>query len=213
MRMRRKPNLIPRLERCAHVLENSPEELRGSWLDVYPGFGELHVELGCGKGRFTCGMAELNPQVLLAAVEKVPDALVVAMERCCERGLLNLRFLAQDAANLEEYFAPGEVSRIYINFPDPWPKKRQYKRRLTAPAFQKLCWDILRPEGEIWFKTDNSDLVERSLEQYPLCGWTPPDVSRDWRGTVMTDYEAKFREQGVRINRLVAAKGEVFKCD
>ena len=96
MRMRRKPNLIPRLERCAHVLENSPEELRGSWLDVYPGFGELHVELGCGKGRFTCGMAELNPQVLLAAVEKVPDALVVAMERCCERGLVNLRFLAQD---------------------------------------------------------------------------------------------------------------------
>ena len=133
MRMRRKPNLIPRLERCAHVLENSPEELRGSWLDVYPGFGELHVELGCGKGRFTCGMAELNPKVLLAAVEKVPDALVVAMERCCERGLVNLRFLAQDAANLEEYFAPGEVSRIYINFPDPWPKKRQYKRRLTAP--------------------------------------------------------------------------------
>ena len=213
MRMRRKPNLIPRLERCAHVLENSPEELRGSWLDVYPGFGELHVELGCGKGRFTCGMAELNPKVLLAAVEKVPDALVVAMERCCERGLVNLRFLAQDAANLEEYFAPGEVSRIYINFPDPWPKKRQYKRRLTAPAFQKLCWDILRPEGEIWFKTDNSDLFEWSLEQYSLCGWTLLDVSRDWRGTVMTDYEAKFREQGVGINRLVAAKGEVFKCD
>ena len=211
--MRRKPNLIPRLERCAHVLENSPEELRGSWLDVYPGFGELHVELGCGKGRFTCGMAELNPKVLLAAVEKVPDALVVAMERCCERGLVNLRFLAQDAANLEEYFAPGEVSRIYINFPDPWPKKRQYKRRLTAPAFQKLCWDILRPEGEIWFKTDNSDLFEWSLEQYSLCGWTLLDVLRDWRGTVMTDYEAKFREQGVRINRLVAAKGEVFKCD
>ena len=213
MRMRRKPNLIPRLERCAHVMENSPEELRGSWLDVYPGFGELHVELGCGKGRFTCGMAELNPQVLLAAVEKVPDSLVVAMERCCERGLLNLRFLAQDAANLEEYFAPGEVSRIYINFPDPWPKKRQYKRRLTAPAFQKLCWDILRPEGEIWFKTDNSDLFEWSLEQYSLGGWTLLDVSRDGRGTVMTDYEAKFREQGVRINRLVAAKGEVFKCD
>ena len=208
--MRRKPNLIPRLERCAHVLENSPESLRGSWLDVYPAFTELHVELGCGKGRFTCDMAAQNPRVLFAAVEKVPDALVVAMERCCERGLTNLRFMAQDAAGLAEYFAPGEVSRIYISFPDPWPKKKQYKRRLTAPSFQKLCWDALAPGGEIWFKTDNSPLYEWSLEQYRLCGWELREISRDWRDTVMTDYEAKFREQGVKINRLVAVKAGGF---
>ena len=208
--MRRKPNLIPRLERCAHVLENSPEALRGSWLDAYPAFGELHVELGCGKGRFTCDMAVQNPRVLFAAVEKVPDALVVAMERCCERELSNLRFMAQDAAQLAEYFAPGEVSRIYINFPDPWPKKRQFKRRLTAPSFQKLCWDALKPGGEIWFKTDNGPLYEWSLEQYRLCGWELREISRDWRDTVMTDYEAKFREQGEKINRLVAVKSGEF---
>ena len=211
MRMRRKPNLIPRLERCAHVLENSPELLRGSWLDTYPVYGELHVELGCGKGRFTCDMAEQNPRVLIAAVEMVPDALVVAMERACERGLENIRFLAQDAVNLGEYFAPGEVSRIYINFPDPWPKKRQFKRRLTAPSFQKLCYDVLAPGGEIWFKTDNAPLFEWSLEQYENCGWLVKDVSRDWQDTVMTDYEAKFRAEGVRINRLVAVKGEHFE--
>lgn len=210
MRMRRKPNLIPRLERCAQVLENSPEALRGSWLDVYGGFAEVHLELGCGKGRFTCDMAEANPRVLFAAVEKVPDALVVAMERACARGLTNVRFLAKDAADLAEYFAPGEVSRIYINFPDPWPKKRQFKRRLTAPSFQKLCWDALKPGGEIWFKTDNAPLFEWSLEQYGLCGWTLREVSRDWRDTVMTDYEAKFREQGVKINRLVAVKDGEF---
>ena len=205
------------MERCASVLETAPEQHRGRWLDDIGRltgrerpFSELHIELGCGKGRFTCGMAELNPQVLLAAVEKVPDALVVAMERCCERGLVNLRFLAQDAANLEEYFAPGEVSRIYINFPDPWPKKRQFKRRLTAPSFQKLCWDALKPGGEIWFKTDNAPLFEWSLEQYGLCGWTLREVSRDWRDKVMTDYEAKFREQGVKINRLVAVKSGEF---
>ena len=214
MRMRRKPNLIPRLERCAQVLENSPAELRGSWLDAFPGFSELHVELGCGKGRFTCDMAELNPRVLIAAVEKVPDALVVAMERACGRGLGNVRFLSQDAAELADFFAPGEVSRIYINFPDPWPKKKQYKRRLTAPSFQKLCWDALAPGGEIWFKTDNSSLFEWSLEQYERCGWRLRGVTRDLHAdapdTVMTDYEAKFREQGVKINRLVAVKGESF---
>ena len=211
MIMRKKPNLIPRLERCAHVLENSPADCRGSWLDVYPAFKEVHVELGCGKGRFTRDMAEQNPGVLFVAIEKVPDALVVAMERVCESGLSNVRFLAQDAANLAEYFAPGEVSRIYINFPDPWPKKRQFKRRLTAPSFQKLCYDALVPGGEIWFKTDNSPLYEWSLEQYEGCGWQLRDISRDWRDTVMTDYEAKFREQGVKINRLVAVKGERFE--
>ena len=210
MRMRKKPNLIPRLERCAHVLENSPEALRGSWLDAYPVFGELHVELGCGKGRFTCDMAERNPRTLFVAIEKVPDALVVAMERICERDLTNVRFLAKDAANLGDYFAPGEVGRIYINFPDPWPKKKQYKRRLTAPGFQKLCHDALAPGGEIWFKTDNTDLFEWSLEQYGLCGWEVRDVSRDWRDEVMTDYEAKFREQGVKINRLVAGRSGPF---
>ena len=213
MRMRRKPNLIPRLERCAHVLENSPEELRGSWLDVYPGFGELHVELGCGKGRFTCGMAELNPKVLLAAVEKVPDALVVAMGALLRARPSEPALPRAGRGQPGGIFRPGRGEPHLYKFPRPLPKKRQYKRRLTAPAFQKLCWDILRPEGEIWFKTDNSDLFEWSLEQYSLCGWTLLDVSRDWRGTVMTDYEAKFREQGVRINRLVAAKGEVFKCD
>lgn len=208
--MRKKPNLIPRLERCAHVLENSPEELRGSWLDAYPAMREVHVELGCGKGRFTRDMAELNPNVLFAAIEKVPDALVVAMERVCESGLGNVRFLAKDAANLGDYFAPGEVSRIYINFPDPWPKKKQFKRRLTAPSFQKLCYDALKPGGEIWFKTDNAPLYEWSLEQYGLCGWDVREVSRDWQDTVMTDYEAKFREQGVKINRLVAVKAGSF---
>lgn len=208
--MRRKPNLIPRLERCAHVLETAPETLRGSWLDAYPAFSELYVELGCGKGRFTCDMAGANPRVLFAAVEKVPDALVVAMERACERELGNLRFLSEDAARLGDFFAPGEVSRIYINFPDPWPKKRQFKRRLTAPSFQRLCFDALRPGGEIWFKTDNSPLFEWSLEQYGLCGWELREISRDWRDTVMTDYEAKFREQGVKINRLVAVKSGGF---
>ena len=211
MRMRKKPNLIPRLERCAHVLENSPETLRGSWLDAHPAFREVHAELGCGKGRFTCDMAEQNPGVLFVAIEKVPDALVVAMERACGRNLSNVRFVAKDAANLDEFFAPGEVSRIYINFPDPWPKKRQFKRRLTAPSFQRLCYSSLVPGGEIWFKTDNDPLFEWSLEQYEACGWDVREVSRDWRDTVMTDYEAKFREQGVKINRLVAVKGERFE--
>ena len=120
MRMRKKPNLVPRMERCAATLITDPEALRGRWLEHFPGHQALHLELGCGKGRFTADTAAQNPDIFLAAIEKVPDAMVVGMERVTERGLENVRFLDRDAANLLDMFAPGEVSRISINFPDPW---------------------------------------------------------------------------------------------
>ncbi len=208
MRMRKKPNLIPRMERCDAVLEHAPEEKRGNWLAASPGHEALHLELGCGKGRFTAEMAKQNPSVLFAAVEKVPDAMVVAMERAFDMGLDNIRFMDRDAANLLEMFAPGEVTRIYINFPDPWRKSRQYKRRLTAPSFLKLYREVLVPGGEIWFKTDNSPLFEWSLEQFEAEGWALRELTRDLHGAgsvgVMTDYEAKFHAEGVKINRVVA---------
>lgn len=216
MRMRKKPNLIPRMEQCAAVLESAPEERRGRWLSDFPAFSQLHLELGCGKGRFTAEMAAQHPDILFAAVEKVPDAMVVAMERVCARELGNVRFLDRDAANLLEMFAPGEVSRIYINFPDPWPKKKQFKRRLTAPSFQKLYAEVLVPGGEIWFKTDNLPLFEWSVEELRTGGWELREVTNDLHGQgisgVMTDYEAKFHAQGVKINRLVAVKREGTLC-
>ena len=216
MRMRKKPNLVPRWERCAELLENTPEVHRGRWLADFPGHDRLCLELGCGKGRFTVGMAAAEPGALLCAVEKVPDAMVVAMERVRDAGLTNVRFLDRDAVLLPEFFAPGEVSRIYINFPDPWPKKKQFKRRLTAPGFQKLYFDLLPPGGEVWLKTDNVPLFEWSLEQFQNCGWELREVTRDLHQNgvtgVMTDYEAKFHEQGVKINRLVAVRGEAWTC-
>ena len=138
MRMRKKPNLVPRMERCAATLITDPEALRGRWLEQFPGYQALQLELGCGKGRFTADTAAQNPDIFLAAIEKVPDAMVVGMERVTERGLENVRFLDRDAANLLDMFAPGEVSRIYINFPDPWKKSRQHKRRLTYAGFLAL---------------------------------------------------------------------------
>ena len=138
MRMRKKPNLVPRMERCAATLITNPEALRGRWLEQFPGHQALHLELGCGKGRFTADTAAQNPDIFLAAIEKVPDAMVVGMEHVTERGLENVRFLDRDAANLLDMFAPGEVSRIYINFPDPWKKSRQHKRR-CPPAGPAGC--------------------------------------------------------------------------
>lgn len=217
MRMRKKPNLVPRMERCAGVLINEPEAMRGRWLNTFPGYRELHLEIGCGKGRFTADTAAQNPDIFLAALEKVQDAMVVGMERVTARELQNVRFLDRDAANLLELFAPGEVARIYINFPDPWKKSRQHKRRLTYPAFLALYANLLPVGGEIWFKSDNNPLFEWSLEQFESEGWLLKDVTRDLHANgpvgVMTDYEAKFYEQGISINRCVAVKTEDTKCD
>ena len=157
MRMRKKKNLVPRMERCGAVHVKDGPAMRGHWRDLMPGAAALYLELGCGKGRFTVETARQNPEVLFIAVEKVADAQVVAMERAMEAELKNVFFLVGDAAALPELFAPGEVDRIFLNFCDPWPPKRQAKRRLTHRNFLSLYRQVLPLGGEIHFKTDNEN--------------------------------------------------------
>lgn len=208
MRMRKRPNLAPRMEKCAGVLTGEPAALRGKWLESFPGFAALQLELGCGKGRFTAETARQNPDVFFVAVERVPDAMVIAMERVCALGLENVRFLSCDAAQLPEIFAAGEVDQIYINFCDPWPTKRHAKRRLTHKNFLKLYRQVLKERGQIHFKTDNAPLFEFSLEEFPTAGFSLSEVTRNLHENgpcgVMTDYEAKFHELGTPIHRCVA---------
>ena len=210
MRMRKKPNLLPRMERAAAVLAAEPERHRGAWRTLLPDCAGVQLELGCGKGRFTADTAAALPEKLLVAVEKVPDAMVMAMERALEKGLHNVIFIDRDAALLPELFAPEEVERIYLNFCDPWPKSRDAKHRLTAPGFLRLYADALAEGGELWFKTDNRPLFDWSVEQFTSEGWSLSEVTNDLHADgicgVMTDYEAKFHARGVKINRLVATK-------
>lgn len=212
MRMRKRPNLLPRLERCAEYIVEDPASLRGRWLENFPGYEKLHIELGCGKGRFTVETAAAHPEIFFVAVEKVPDAMIVALERVRDRGLANVRFVSGDAAWLPELFAPGEAERLYINFCDPWPKSRDAKYRLTAPGFLRLYASVLPIGGQIHFKTDNAPLFDWSIGQFTAEGWALEKVTHDLHGSgpqgVMTDYELKFYEQGVKINRLEASRTE-----
>lgn len=210
MRMRKKPNLVPRMERCAELLIEQPESLRGRWREEFAGYGQLRLELGCGKGRFTADTAQANPNILFIALERVPDAMIVAMERVKALGLKNVRFIDGDAANILTMFAPGEVELIYINFCDPWPKSRDAKLRLTAPGFLRLYADALPIGGQIHFKTDNTPLFDWSAEQLKAEGWEisafTHDLHQNGPAGFMTDYEAKFCAAGMKINRLEAAK-------
>ena len=208
MRMRKKPNLIPRMERCQRVQIKNPQDYKGKWLTEIGDYKELHIELGCGKGKFTVETAAANPDILLVAVEKVADAMVVGMERACAQNVENVRFIDMDVLKMGEIFEDGEVDRIYLNFSDPWPRNRDINRRLTAPGFLELYRKALKKGGEIHFKTDNDPLFEFSVHSFEKCGWTLSELTRDLHADgpkgVMTDYEAKFYEQGITINRCVA---------
>ena len=198
------------MERASSVLETAPAELRGRWLERYPGFEKLYVELGCGKGSFTCETAMRMPDTLIVAIERVEDALVMAMEKVCAAQLNNVRFISMDASALGEVFAEGEADRIYINFCDPWPKKKQYKRRLTAPSFLESYKKILKSGGEIHFKTDNVPLFDWSAATIAEAGYAVSELTHDLHANgpvgVMTDYEKKFYAEGKPICRLVGTK-------
>ena len=208
MRMRKKKNLVPRMEACGAYLIRDPFALRGRWRELMPETRELRVELGCGKGGFTVGTAAAEPDVLLIAVEKVPDAMVVAMEKARDAGVHNVWFVDGDAALLPDMFAEGEIDRLYINFCDPWPKSNQKKRRLTHGNFLKKYRHVLAEGGAIHFKTDNAPLFAWSVEEIPQFGFTLSEVTDDLHANgpvgIMTGYEEKFYALGTPIHRVEA---------
>ena len=214
MRMRRKPNLDLRIEKCSHLLTEQPCAMRGKWLqehgsDELP-YEELHIEIGCGKGLFTVETALNSADVLFAAIEKEQNALVIALERAAQQTVKNIRFVCGFAENLCDYFAPGEVSRIYINFCDPWPANRHIKRRLTNQSYLESYKTILCPGGEIHLKTDSLPLFMYSLSELEKSGFEiiekTFDLHKDGMVGVLTDYEIKFNEEeSVPIYRCTAA--------
>ena len=212
MRMRKKPNLGPRMERASSVLETAPAELRGRWLERYPGFEKLYVELGCGKGSFTCETAMRMPDTLIVAIERVEDALVMAMEKVCAAQLNNVRFISMDASALGEVFAEGEADRIYINFCNPWPKAKHKKRRLTHTRQLVNYKKFLK--GELWFKTDDDELFEESFEYFEEAGFEIKYKTWDLHAespyeNFVTEHEKMFSEEGKKIKFLIAVpKGE-----
>ena len=212
MRMRKKPNLVPRMEACSDIWIRDPEAHRGCWRELYPEAREIRLEVGCGKGKFTAETAAAEPDILLIAMEKVPEAMVMAMEKVKALGLTNVFFIGDDVARVEQLFAPGEIDLLYINFCDPWPHKKHAPRRLTHEGFLQLYKKILKPGSEIHFKTDNAPLFDFSLEQFELCHYQLKNVTHDLHANgpvgIMTGYEEKFYGLGTPICRLEAVYQE-----
>ena len=195
------------------VLENNPLILRdldayksgklASYFNHIPSQDEnkaIHLEIGCGKGRFITQTALQNPHINYIAIEREAVILAAAARRAQEEGVQNLVFLLEDVDNLQEYIAPGDIARLYINFCDPWPgKKKRARRRLTYDTYLEKYAALKIPE--IFFKTDNQLLFEGSLESFSRQKWTLSNVSLDlhrsnFEGNIMTEYEEKFSPHG-----------------
>lgn len=209
MRMRAKKHVNERLERCAPLLIKTPFDYRGGWSGLFNNQNPIRIEIGCGKGGFIIETASQNPDINFIALEREKDCLVMAAEGGIAAGLLNLRFILGDAGTLDEIFAPGECSLIYLNFSDPWRKARHYKRRLTYRSYLEIYDRVLSKDGEIRFKTDNRPLFDFSLEELRYCGFSLSGVTFDLHndypeGNIMTEYESRFTSMGVPICHLVA---------
>ena len=205
MRMRKMRNLEPRTEKCGDYRVTNAQDWKGRWREKMPGCKALWVELGCGKGKFTAETAAANPEVLLVAVERCREAMVVAMEKAQAMGLTNVFFIDMDVANMESVFAPGEIDRLFVNFPDPWPRKKNAKRRLTFRTVLEIYCRCIQEGGELHFKTDNAPLFAFSLEEFAACGLevknVTDDLHRDGIVGIMTGYEEKFHALGTPIHR------------
>ncbi|MGN0988820.1 MAG: tRNA (guanosine(46)-N7)-methyltransferase TrmB [Eubacteriales bacterium] len=199
MRARKKKNLVPRLERCAEYLTDrvEPDAEKPVWL-----------EIGCGKGRFAVGMAQLF-DCKYYAMEKVPDVMVMAAEKGVQAALPNLKFIIGDANDLETICPEHCVDILYLTFCDPWPKKRDTKRRLTYRAFLEKYKRVLKDNGIIFFKTDNQKLFEFSVEEmkqngFELFDYTEDLHSSDIPNPVCTEYETRFSDLGQPIYHVKA---------
>lgn len=211
MRMRPKKNREKRMEKVDRLFALKDEN---GVVDIENSFsfkGELFLEIGCGKGAFINGLSDQYPDKRLLAVELVPDVLMMAMEKADREERKNICFLNANAENIADIIPEGSVSRLYLNFSDPWPKKRNAKRRLTSPLFLERYKKILAPQGKIFFKTDNKGLFDYSLESFVENGFVVADVCFDLHGdsvfnkdNIQTEYEKTFSEKGFLINRLVA---------
>ena len=205
MRMRRMKNLESRMAACADLRITNPADFKGKWRSLKEDCTALWVEVGCGKGKFTAETAQANPDVLLIAVERCREAMVVAMEKAQAMGLKNVYYIDMDVANIEEIFAGFEIDRLFINFPDPWPRKKNAKRRLTHRGFLDKYCRTVREGGEIHFKTDNAPLFQFSVEEFAACGLQVNNLTRNLHENgivgIMTGYEEKFHALGTPINR------------
>lgn len=208
MRLKHVKGAHEKIEASEMVIKN-PESYKGKHQELFLNDHPIHIEIGTGKGDFIIGMSKKYPMINFIGIEKYDSVLVRAIEKV-EEPLPNLKFIRADATYIEEMF-DHEIDVIYLNFSDPWPKKRHAHRRLTSPEFLKHYDSLFKEKKEIVMKTDNRKLFEYSLISFNEYGYHFEEISLDLyhddlTDNVATEYEKKFHNLGFPIYKIKVYK-------
>ncbi|KOF55585.1 tRNA (guanine-N7)-methyltransferase [Clostridium sp. DMHC 10] len=208
MRLRKKRWARPEMEESPLCITN-PSEYKGRWKEVFKNNNDVYLELGCGRGEFVSKIAARNPDKNFIAIDLKDEVLVLALRKVVESEITNAIIVPLQIAFINDVFDKGEISRVYINFCNPWPKDRHKKRRLTHTKFLTKYKEFLRESSEIWFKTDDDELFTESLDYFSECGFEIKYITydlhkSDFKGNIETEYEKKFSSQGIKIKFLIA---------
>ncbi len=208
--------LEERLERYARAIELEPARWRGRWAEACaplgaPAFREVRLDLGCGKGAFAVEAARREPDVLFVAMDSEPICVAYAAQHVCESGVPNAVVVPGNGMRVREFFSPEELSRIYLNFPTPFPRKREAHRRMASMERLMDFRDVLTDDGEVCLRTDSQPLFDFMLTQVPLAGyelrWQSRDFRADFPEEPTSEYEERLAAQGARVFALAAAPG------
>lgn len=211
MRLKKVKDAKERVEASEYYV-STPSEYKGKWNEFFKNNNPIHIEIGMGKGNFVIGMAKAHKDINYIGIEMYDSVMVKAVEKLKqeEKPLKNLKLVLIDAMKIEEIFE-NEISRIYLNFSDPWPKAKHEKRRLTSKIFLEKYDKIFKGQKQIFQKTDNNDLFDFSMVSLVENGYELRNVTRDLHSenvsdNIMTEYEEKFSNAGIKINKLEAYK-------
>ena len=192
------------INRSTYIIEN-PEEYKGLWNKLFNNDNNIEIEIGTGKGKFIIEKALQNPNINFIGIEKYDSPLVGAVKKLEELDINNLRLICYDALTINNVF-DREISKIYLNFSDPWPKKRHTKRRLTSNRFLEKYDLIFKDTKRIEIKTDNDDLFNYSCESITKYGYKIIEKDTNHISDITTEYEDKFRSIGKNINYISVVK-------
>lgn len=209
MRLRYVKDAKDIIESNKNICITEPETYKGKWRD-FKDYKRLEIEVGCGKGQLISSMAQRNTDNLYIGIEKFDSVICRAITKVIEKEIDNCLLIRHDAALLLDMFDKEEVDKVYLSFPDPWPKARHEKRRLTSPNFMDMYRVILKKGGEIRLKTDNYDLYEYSLESMVPYLDNPKYGIREYTDDELTtEFEDKFRKLG---NKIYFIEGKFKEC-
>jgi len=203
MRLRNNPNAKQMLEQHPTYVILEPHFYKNRFATLFNNDNPIHIEIGMGKGDFIINMAKQNPTINYIGIEKYDSVLVVALSKLLEQEhISNLKLICLDIAYVMEVFAENEIDQLYLNFSDPWPKKRHAKRRLTHEKYLSMYQEILSENGKIIFKTDHRSLFEFSLISMNQYNMSFLDICLDlhhsdgYEDNIETEYEKKFSKNG-----------------